>query len=366
LPLFIVAGVWCARVGDVLGAIHLYAFTLICSFWNEGRARVRPVRLGRWVALSVIATVGVLFLNHAVIERSIRGQEGALHLIARMGLTDEFVDIEVLESSGPHPAPRLEGETLLDRIRRTGELRVGFVDKTPPFAHRNAAEELVGFDIDLIQRFAWDLQVRLVLVPTPRSRVPHGLEQDHFDIATGGITSTIQTLDLYTESRPYLDLHGAVLVRDHEARHYRNSATIRKQAADEGIRLGYEPGGLFVRRGHVFPGLERVEVQSLEAFVEGDTDADAMLVSAETGAVVTMVYPEFSVIVPQGTNILIPVVFAVQDAPELQRILDRWIQIREDDGTVDQLYRYWVLGKSATDQQRHRWSVIRDVLGWVE
>ena len=63
---------------------------------------------------------------------------------------------------------------------------------------------------------------------------------------------------------------------------------------------------------------------------------------------------------------VLALVFAVQDAPELQRILDSWIQIREDDGTVGLLYDYWILGKSAQQHQGRRWSVIRDVLHWVD
>jgi Na+/H+-dicarboxylate symporter/ABC-type amino acid transport substrate-binding protein len=366
LPLFLVAGLWCSRVGDVLGAVHLSTFTLVCSIWNEGQLLVRPSRVVRWVALGLATTAAALVLNHAIIARTLEGQEGALDLIASMGLTEQFVEIEVLEQAGPNPESLADGESALARIRRTGELRVGFVDKTPPFSHRNAKGERVGFDVDLIQRFAWDLGVDLVLVPTKRAEIEERLEADAFDLAIGGIPSTIETFDLYNESRPYLDLHGAILVRDHEAKYYKTLTAMREKAARDGVRFGHEKDGIFVRRSHVTPGFERIEVESLEDFVKGRTDADAMLVSAETGAVVTMVHPEYSVVIPEGVNVRIPLVFAVQDSPELRRILDAWIQIREDDGTVGLLYDYWILGNTARNERPRRWSVIRDVLGWVD
>lgn len=366
LPLFLVAGIWCSRVGDVLGAIHLNTFTLIGSFWNEGRIEVRPAKMFRWVVLSVVVGAAAMWANHAVIERAIEGQERTIDLAAALGLTDEFVEIEVLEEPVPHPSPQLADETALARIRRTGQLRVGFVPSVPPFSHPNVRGDQVGFDIDLIQRFAWDLEARLVLIPTTRAAIRDAFEADHFDIAVGGIPSTIETFDLFAESRSYLDLHAAILVRDHEAKYYRSADAIREKAARDGLRLGYVVDGIFVRRGHVLPGVERVEVERVRDFVEGRTDAEALLVSAESGAVATMAFPEFSVVVPEGTDIRIPLVFAVKDDPELRRILDAWIQIREDDGTVEILYDYWVLGRAVEQRQGPRWSVIRDVLHWVD
>ena len=35
-------------------------------------------------------------------------------------------------------------------------------------------------------------------------------------------------------------------------------------------------------------------------------------------------------------------------------------------GTVDELYRYWMLGAAETERKPPRWSVVRDVLHWIE
>ena len=45
--------------------------------------------------------------------------------------------------------------------------------------------------------------------------------------------------------------------------------------------------------------------------------------------------------------------------------LNAWIELKRRDGTIDALYRHWILGQDAIGQ-RPRWSVIRDVLKWVE
>jgi ABC-type amino acid transport substrate-binding protein len=46
-------------------------------------------------------------------------------------------------------------------------------------------------------------------------------------------------------------------------------------------------------------------------------------------------------------------------------MVNAWVDLKKKDGTVQRLYDYWVLGKNAEKKQA-RWSVIRDVLGWVD
>ena len=60
-----------------------------------------------------------------------------------------------------------------------------------------------------------------------------------------------------------------------------------------------------------------------------------------------------------------PIVLAVQMADDLDRLIDTWIRLKREDGAVENLYAYWILGERAKEKKR-RWSVIRDVFGWVD
>ena len=42
-----------------------------------------------------------------------------------------------------------------------------------------------------------------------------------------------------------------------------------------------------------------------------------------------------------------------------------WIELKKRDRTIDNLFDHWILGQ-ATESSGQRWSIIRDVLGWVE
>jgi hypothetical protein len=55
---------------------------------------------------------------------------------------------------------------------------------------------------------------------------------------------------------------------------------------------------------------------------------------------------------------------AARDA-EMHDFLEHWVELRKKDGTMQDYYDHWVLGKNPHAQEP-RWSVIRNVLDWVE
>ena len=51
--------------------------------------------------------------------------------------------------------------------------------------------------------------------------------------------------------------------------------------------------------------------------------------------------------------------------PSLLRAMNEWILIEQGTGGIRELYDYWIQGKTK-QVQPPRWSVIRDILGWVK
>jgi len=93
---------------------------------------------------------------------------------------------------------------------------------------------------------------------------------------------------------------------------------------------------------------------------------DALLISAESGSAYTLIYPEFEVVVPDGLQVSLPLFYVIgaRDA-EMRDFLEHWVTLRRADGTIAEYYDHWILGKLA-NSAKPRWSVIRDVLHWVE
>jgi hypothetical protein len=97
----------------------------------------------------------------------------------------------------------------------------------------------------------------------------------------------------------------------------------------------------------------------------GLPDADAVIDQAEEGAAWTILHPQYSLVTPTPT-LRFPFGYAVaRGNHDLLQYLDTWLLDAAGDGTIDTLYRYWMLGEVAKTQPP-RWSIIRDVLGWVD
>jgi len=97
-----------------------------------------------------------------------------------------------------------------------------------------------------------------------------------------------------------------------------------------------------------------------------DAEVDALLLPAERGSAWTLMFPQYSVVVPGPDPIRVPLAYPIGKRDErFARFVNTWIGLKRKDGTLDAAYRYWILGQNAAPRQP-RWSIIRDVLHWVE
>jgi ABC-type amino acid transport substrate-binding protein len=114
-----------------------------------------------------------------------------------------------------------------------------------------------------------------------------------------------------------------------------------------------------------FPNVQFVELESAEAFFSEPPPADALLLSAEEGAAYTFRYPKYTTVLPKNP-IRVPAAYALpRGESEWQQVVGNWIDLKRADGSIEDLYRYWMLGGVA-ERHQPRWSVIRNVLGWVD
>ena len=88
------------------------------------------------------------------------------------------------------------------------------------------------------------------------------------------------------------------------------------------------------------------------------------MLTAERGSAFTLLHPEFSVAVPKPNVYRVPLAYIVagRDQP-LVDVVNTWIDLKRKDGTIDELFGHWILGRHASLHVR-RWSILDDVLGW--
>ncbi len=282
-----------------------------------------------------------------------------------MGLLKERVPFEVLDFGEPNPVPLADGLTRPGRIEQTQVMRVGFKPDNVPFSYYNARGELVGFDVDMAHRLSRDLGVGIVFVPFSYPTLEAQLREDHFDIAMSGIAASMQLAQAARLTEPYLEVSAALVVRDHLRRKLPNLAAVH---ARPGLTLGIEGAGRLPEWiTETLPDAEIVRLWSASQFFEGPPRyMDGLIISAEAGSAWTLLYPEYSVVNPFSRRIGVPLVYLLpQDFTRGEAVMDEWLSLRRADGTIENLYEYWILGRRPA-RRGQRWSIARDVLGWIE
>jgi ABC-type amino acid transport substrate-binding protein len=221
-------------------------------------------------------------------------------------------------------------------------------------------------DVELAQRLAHDLgAARVEFVPAHYGQMAEWLAAGRIDVAMG-LPYLSELLPQVAYSLPYLDSTLGLVVRDDVRDEFSSMEAIARRSTLTVALLSDLPG-LHDRLRERLPGLDLrfVTLASPKDFFEGRAQGvDAFGMLAEAGAAWAILYPAFSVVVPQPGPIAMPVGMGVRrgDA-ELAAVLNDWLVIQRSAGVLARSRDYWVLGHGA-QPRRPRWSVLHDVLGW--
>jgi Na+/H+-dicarboxylate symporter/ABC-type amino acid transport substrate-binding protein len=360
--LFLATGVINSRVGTLLAAVHTLTVCLIGACAVSGRLRWQRREVTRYAAVTVVSTIAVI---------------GGVRVLSATILAPEYRrDLELTEmpllfpraTSAPDPGPTIATPTeggLLPAIRARGVLRVGYLPDSLPFVFTNGQGELAGFDVELANRLASDLGVRLAFVPIPRSDMASAMADGRADVLMSGLVVTVDRATEMQFSSAYLDETLALVVRDHDRERVGSWASVNAQAPFT-IAAPDVPY-LLTKLRELAPRATIVPIASAEeAFGPSAPRFDAIALPAERGSAWTLLHPAFSVVVPEGALMKIPLAYAVgRRDPGFTAFLNLWIEMKRKDGTIDALFNHWILGQ-ATSGHGERWSIIRDVLHWVD
>jgi His/Glu/Gln/Arg/opine family amino acid ABC transporter permease subunit len=103
-------------------------------------------------------------------------------------------------------------QSVLERIKTSGELRIGTDATYPPFGSAEGGE-FTGFDIDLGRAIARQLGVRPVFINASFDGIFPALQNGTFDIVMSAVTITPERSAVLLFSDPYIDAGQLVAVR---------------------------------------------------------------------------------------------------------------------------------------------------------
>jgi ABC-type amino acid transport substrate-binding protein len=364
IPTSIVTG----KFDTLVSAVNLLAFSLIGVAALSGSLVFNPTRILRYLVISVLA----LFLGVAA-----TGSLLTLTIDTDLKKGEELLDMRLAEPPVAMRVHRSDPGTLrtsaqagmpgIRHIKQRGRLRVGYVPSRYPYSFFNSAGELVGFDVEITNQLARDLGVELEFVPLTWGEMGNKLDARVIDLVPT-VPYLPALLELVEYSDPVMTATAGFLVKD-SRRH--DFATLDALQAQRKLRAGIAADPEFVET-QLRAWLPAVEFELVqlnspdEFFAANKQDLDALITSAEIGTAFTLLHPEYALVVPEPTLWHLPLGFAAAKGNrELSKYLDGWVLGHQQRGTFQRAHKHWILGEGAKIKTP-RWSVVRDILHWVD
>jgi Na+/H+-dicarboxylate symporter/ABC-type amino acid transport substrate-binding protein len=360
--LFLASGVINSRFGTLVAAVHTVAVALLCTCAMTGALKVNRTRLFRYAAITVVVTAVAIGGTRSVFGRFMVPAYTRDQVLASMQVTSGPMPVTVRQAREPEPVNA--SVTVLEAIEGRGHLRVGYVPESLPFAFFNGRKELVGLDVDMAYRLAAELGVGLEFVLTSRDAMAADMEAGTYDIVMSGVVNTPQRSAAMLVSRSYLDETLGLVVLDERRADFETwtaSAGSPLTVAVPGVPYYVEK----IRR--LMPSADIRTVDRIEGQLSAPSlGADALAMPAERGSAWTLMYPRYTVVVPGPSPIRLPLAYPIARRDQaFASFVNTFIELKQKDGTIQALYDHWILGRTA-DRRPPRWSIIRDVLHWID
>ena len=366
--LYIMTLVYIGRFATLAAVMHISALAVMAACAVNGWLSFTWRKLAIYAASSsvvlIIAVAGTYGVLNFTVDKTYTKDEVLVSMRWLENPLPAVVHREIpkgdKESARPNP-----GISRLDTIRKRGILRVGYNPESLPFSFFNANDELVGFDVEMAQILARELGVELEFIPFKKETLLQQLEKGQFDIAMSALIATTNLAERVAFSDSYLDINLGIVTWDYRRREFDTVAKIKNKESLTVAVLEHKYYGARIKA--TVPQATIVPISSYREFFEQKhKDVDFLFISAEVGSAWTLLYPAYSVVVPKPLNNSAPLAYALarHDA-DLKDFVDHWLELKKKDRTIERLYDHWVLGETAVEKEP-RWSVIRNVLHWID
>jgi Na+/H+-dicarboxylate symporter/ABC-type amino acid transport substrate-binding protein len=363
--LFLATGVINSRFGTLLAAVHTLTVGVLGSAALAGVLRFKPVRILRYCLLTAIFAIMTFGSLQLLFSTFMKAEYQGAQMFRDMGPILFKEDAQVLSQIPPPEEESELKQTVLEKIRSRGALRLCFLGNRVPYVFYNDQKKLSGFTVELGHSMGRDLGVSVEFVETNlMTDLPELLARGQCDMGISGIPVTPLRASSMLFSEPYMDETLAFIVKDH-LRH--QVETWEQVRSIKSIKVAIPDLPYYIEQvARRAPSLKLHVFSPDSYYSEVMNQFDAIILPAERGSIYTLLYPDFTVVVPQPDLIKLPLAYPVARRDlEWLNFVNTWIQLKKKDGTIDALYRYWILGENP--QETHpRWSIIRNVLHWVK
>lgn len=243
----------------------------------------------------------------------------------------------------------LAASSVIEEIKRRNSLRVG-MSTFVPWAFRNRAGELIGYEIDVATRLAQDMGVRVEFVPTAWDGIVPALLAGRFDMIIGGMTVTAAR----NLSANFTNSYSASGVDLAASRRLAEGMTTMEAWNRPNVTISGRRGtSALAAAQRLFPRA---------TFRQFDDDAQSVLevVNGRAhGMVGSMPRPRFAVLENEAalfSPFAQPLARQIDSMalrkgdPDALNFLNNWIASRQLDGFLEERQAYWFQNREWRDQ----------------
>jgi Na+/H+-dicarboxylate symporter len=364
--LFLATGVINSRVGSLLAAVHTVVVALLGSAAIVGSLRFSAARFGCYLLITAVLSIatlgGLRALFVTVLKPTFAGEE----IVYSMRPLMTKNEARLMKPADFDGGTEERVTSVIASIKARGLLRVGVFPDRLPFVFFNEARQMVGLDVEMAQLLSRDLGVELEFVEIEDSTaLTRMLRTGRVDIAMAGMAVTPERAREMLFSDPYLDETFAFVVKDYLREEFSHWATMRDLT---GFTVAIPDVPYYIERVRASAPALKLQSQTIKQIEDGlkKGTLEAAMLPAERGSVLTLLYPKYTVVVPGPGVVKIPLAYPVAGRDQnWASFLNTWIELKRRDGTIDALYGHWILGKKG-DQRQPRWSIIRNILHWID
>jgi polar amino acid transport system substrate-binding protein len=231
---------------------------------------------------------------------------------------------------------------VLERILKSGELRVGMTGNQAPYNAKSRTGELIGLDVELAQMLAGAFGVEAKLVTKPFPQLLTALKASEVDIVISGMAITPERTREVTFVGPYLLTGNSILTNSKTLAAIKNAGEINRS----NIKLAALAGSTsqrFVERN--LPETQLTTTQDYDAAVDMvlNDEVDALVADMSVCMLSMLRYPQKGLVTLNQPLALEPAGIAMLPTdPQLKNLIENYINAFEGTGLLEQLRKRWL------------------------
>jgi ABC-type amino acid transport substrate-binding protein len=230
----------------------------------------------------------------------------------------------------------------LQRIVKTGKLRVGMSGDQAPFNVKSRSGELIGFEVDLVRMMAQSMAVQVEYVIQPFPELLPALQDGDVDIVMSGMSITPERSIEAVFVGPYMMSGKSLLTNDEKLAEVSRTEDIDQSKLVLAALRGSTSQTFAQKR---FPIAKLVTVDSYDEGVRMilEEKVDALVADMPSCALAVLRYPDANLSTLSAPFTVEPIGIAVRaDELSLQSLLENYVEAYKESGLIEMLKVQWL------------------------